>query len=219
MKYLKVFEKQEIIDPQHNYEVLASNYSSWSWEYDSCNTVALILLDKETTELYLRIKETHTKTGIGAGSRSEIKEFVNIGTLEKPNLAIVRSLLKKHGHDSNKFSIHWKDEEGNKMSLTELIKMHKPEKPKRVLKHIKSPEDFASQITTKQEPKYDSDIELVQYSDKSYAIFGSGTKAIKDQLKELGCKFNPFLKDPKTGEKRAGWIFSISKLDKIKELL
>lgn len=214
MKYLKIFENFE------DYEVIATNHSSWSWEYDSSDTIASILLDKETNELYLRIKETHTKTGIGAGSRSEIKEFVNIGTLQKPSLAIVRSLLKKHGHESNKFSIHWKDEEGNKMSLTELIKMHKPEKPKRVLKHIKSPDDFASQITTKQEPKYDNgDIELVQYSDKSYALFGEGTKGIKDQLRELGCKYNRFLTDPKTGEKRAGWIFSSSKLDKIKELL
>lgn len=216
MKHIKLFEKMD-----GNYEVLATNYSSWSWEYDHCNTTASILLDRTTNELYLKIRETHTKTGIGAGSRSEDKEFVSIGTLEKPSLAIVRSLLKKHGHDSNKFSVHWEDEEGNKMSLGELLKSLKPAKPKRELKHIKPISGFDSQITNKAAPKYETsdDIELVQYSDRSYALFGSGTKNIKDQLKELGCRYNRFLTDPRTGEKKAGWIFSIGKLDKIKELI
>jgi hypothetical protein len=207
MKHIKLFEKME-----GNYEVLATNYSSWSWEYDHCNTTASILLDRNTNELYLKIRETHTKTGIGAGSRSEDKELVSIGTLDKPSLAIVRSLLKKHGHDANKFSVHWEDEEGNKMSLGDLLKLRKPVKPKRELKYIKPIETF-------KEPKIEKDIELVQYSERSYAIFGEGTKAIKDELKTLGCKYNRFLTDPRTGEKKAGWIFSIGKLDKIKELL
>jgi hypothetical protein len=215
IKHFKIFEKME-----GNYDVLATNYSSWSWEYDHCNTVASILLDRSTNELYLKIRKTYTKTGIGAGSRSEDKEFVSIGSLEKPSLAIVRSLLKKHGHDANKFSVHWQDEEGNKMSLGELLKSLKPAKPKRELKHIKPISTFDTQITNKAAPKYENKgIELVQYSDRSYALFGEGTKAIKDQLKELGCKYNRFLTDPRTGEKKSGWIFSIGKLDKIKELL
>lgn len=203
-----------------NYEVIATNYSSYNWEYDNRKVTAQILLDKSTSELFLKIRKVHVKTGLGAGTYPQDLEFISVGTLQKPDLQLVRTLLKKHGYDQKKFSVHWKDEEGNKMSLGDMIKMHKPEKTKRVLKHIKSPEDFASQITTKESPKYESDdIELVQYSDRSYAIFGSGTKTIKDQLKELGCKFNRFLKDPKTGEKRAGWIFPSSKLDKVKELL
>lgn len=132
--------------------------------------------------------------------------------MDKPSLASVRSLLKKHGHDANKFSVHWEDEEGNKMSLGDLLKLRKPVKPKRELKYIKPIETF-------KEPKIEKDIELVQYSERSYAIFGEGTKAIKDELKTLGCKYNRFLTDPRTGEKKAGWIFSIGKLDKIKELL
>jgi hypothetical protein len=215
IKSFKLFEKME-----DNYEVIGINSSSWSWNYDSCSVTAQILLEKSSDELYLRIRETHTKTGIGAGSRSEDKEFVSIGTLQKPNLALVRSLLKKHGYDQSKFSKFWEDREGNKMSLGDLIKMHRPEKPKRALKHIKPISDFDSQITNKTASKYENkDIELVQYSDRSYALFGNGTKDIKDKLKELGCKYNRFLTDPRTGEKKAGWIFSIGKLDKIKELL
>lgn len=59
-------------------------------------------------------------------------------------------------------------------------------------------------------------IEVVDYSEKAVAVFGD-TKAIKDQLKELGGRFNPALKY--NGENRAGWIFSKKQADKVKELI
>lgn len=59
-------------------------------------------------------------------------------------------------------------------------------------------------------------IEVVDYSEKAIAVFGN-TKAIKDQLKELGGRFNPSLNY--NGEKRAGWIFSKKQADKVKELI
>lgn len=59
-------------------------------------------------------------------------------------------------------------------------------------------------------------IEFVDYSEKAVAVFGD-TKAVKDQLKELGGRFNPSLNY--NGEKRAGWIFSKKQADKVKELI
>lgn len=59
-------------------------------------------------------------------------------------------------------------------------------------------------------------IEVVDYSEKAIAVFGD-TKAIKEQLKELGGRFNPSLNY--NGEKRAGWIFSKKQADKVRELL
>jgi len=49
-----------------------------------------------------------------------------------------------------------------------------------------------------------ADVQLVDYSDKSFAVIGE-TKAIKDTLKELGGRFNMYLKCG------AGWIFPNSK--------
>ena len=60
------------------------------------------------------------------------------------------------------------------------------------------------------------DLEIVDYSGKAIAVFGD-TKAIKEQLKELGGRFNPSLNY--NGEKRAGWIFSKKQADKVKELI
>lgn len=59
-------------------------------------------------------------------------------------------------------------------------------------------------------------LEIVGYSEKAIAVFGD-TKAIKEQLKELGGRFNPSLNY--NGEKRAGWIFSKKQADKVKELI
>lgn len=59
-------------------------------------------------------------------------------------------------------------------------------------------------------------LEIVDYSEKAIAVFGE-TKAIKDELKKLGGKFNPALKH--NGKKRAGWIFSKKQADKVRALL
>lgn len=59
-------------------------------------------------------------------------------------------------------------------------------------------------------------LEMVDYSEKAIAVFGD-TKAIKEQLKELGGRFNPALNY--NGEKRAGWIFSKKKADEVRNLM
>jgi hypothetical protein len=59
-------------------------------------------------------------------------------------------------------------------------------------------------------------LEIVDYSEKAIAVFGD-TKAVKDQLKELGGRFNPSLNY--NGEKRAGWIFSKKKADEVRNLM
>ncbi len=61
-----------------------------------------------------------------------------------------------------------------------------------------------------------SGFEIVEYSEKSIAVFGD-TKSIKEELKALGGKFNPALKN--NGEKRAGWIFPKKQADKVRALL
>lgn len=59
-------------------------------------------------------------------------------------------------------------------------------------------------------------LEIVNYSEKAIAVFGD-TKAVKEQLKELGGRFNLHL-SYKDG-KRAGWIFSKRQADKVKTLI
>lgn len=59
-------------------------------------------------------------------------------------------------------------------------------------------------------------LELVKYSEKALAIFGN-TKEVKETLKSLKCKFNPFLTHPITGLKQAGWICQLSNEAEIKK--
>lgn len=58
--------------------------------------------------------------------------------------------------------------------------------------------------------------QLVDYSEKSVALFGE-TKQIKDQLKELGGRFNRNLKWQ--DQTKPGWIFSKSKKEALEQLL
>src|SRR6056297_1296832 len=212
IKKFESFDDDVNLDIDYSdFEVLATNESYWSWEYDSSTITARIL--KNNDDLYLDITKIKSKTGIGAGKKKTKLAFVKIGNTKKADLALVRSYLKKYKHENSSagysFSKHWEDDEGNKMTLSDLLSTYKPEKPIRKpkkLSKIKSKEDF------------ESDIELVKYSDYSYALFGDGTRAIKDELKKY-CKYNRFLTDPKTGLKRPGWIFSAKKLDDVKKII
>ena len=60
------------------------------------------------------------------------------------------------------------------------------------------------------------DYVIVDYSPKALAVFGN-TRPIKDQLQALGGRFNPKLMHE--GTKKAGWIFSKSKEQEIRNLL
>jgi hypothetical protein len=210
IRNFKIFENNE------NYKIIASNESYWSWEYDSDTVTARILLFDDNS-LYLTITKVHSKSGLGAGTTKNELVNINIGNLQKADLALVRSLLKKHAHTrtsaSGGFSKLWEDEEGNKLSLTDLINLYKEERDikSNTLKHIKQISNFQNTPTL--------NIELVKYSDRAYALFGDDTKKIKDQLINLGCRYNKFLTDPSTGNKRAGWICSLGKVDKIKEII
>lgn len=85
-----------------------------------------------------------------------------------------------------------------------------PKEKKNALKKVK--EETGNVV----EPVTAEGLEIVDYSEKAIAVFGD-TKAIKDQLKELGGRFNPSLNY--NGEKRSGWIFSKKQADKVKELI
>jgi hypothetical protein len=60
------------------------------------------------------------------------------------------------------------------------------------------------------------DFIILDYSEKALAVFGD-TRPLKDELKALGGRFNPKLTHE--GGKRAGWIFSKSKEQQVRNLL
>jgi hypothetical protein len=58
--------------------------------------------------------------------------------------------------------------------------------------------------------------DIVNYSDKAIAIFGN-TKAIKEDLKAFGGRFNAFLNY--NGTKAAGWVFSKAKESQLRNFI
>jgi hypothetical protein len=220
IKNFKIFESNI-----ENYELLASNQSTYSWEYSYNYVVAKIYLDKIDGSLYLDLTKTTSSSGINRYKNTvKLADYISIGNIIKPNLKLVKTLLAEHAYKGSKaesnFSKFWTDNDGNEMTLSDLILSFKPEtsitekkpkedKPKeKELKHIKSKNNYEK-----------SNIELVKYSEHSYALFGTDTIKIKDELNSLGCKYNKFLTNPKTGEKCPGWIFSNRLLDDIKKII
>lgn len=60
-------------------------------------------------------------------------------------------------------------------------------------------------------------LQLIEnYSDRSIVVIGN-TKPVKDKLKELGGKFNPFLKV--NGLTVVGWVFSVKRLEQIRTFI
>lgn len=91
----------------------------------------------------------------------------------------------------------------------------------KIMGKTKEPEENITPVQNNNDtlPIVHNGISIVEYSDKSVALFGN-TYPIKDQIKELGAKFNKFLKDPDNEDnKKPGWIISKSKLNDIKKII
>lgn len=91
---------------------VAYNLSYWQWEYDQSETHAFLFLNN-AGELRLVIVNEHIKSGIGAGTRFTNQVDENVGTLIKPLLAKIRTLLKQHSHQKSRagypFKKLWKN--------------------------------------------------------------------------------------------------------------
>lgn len=73
---------------------------------------------------------------------------------------------------------------------------------------------MAAPIVAPEPPK--PALELVNYSERSFAIFGD-TKPLKDKLMGLGGKFNAYLR--RDGVATPGYIFSIGRIDAVRNAL
>lgn len=72
-------------------------------------------------------------------------------------------------------------------------------------------------VPAKEEPARPA-FEVVDYSEKSFAVFGD-TKPIRAQLKKAGGRYNPHLRPAGCEEPRAGWIFAVKARAKVNKLL
>ena len=106
--------------------VLATNISSYSWEDFYSTATAKVYLDEATDKLLLEIRKDVESTGMNPHKRSELAAEQDLGTLAKPRLGGVPTLLKQHGHDrttaGGPFSNRWTDANKNKSALAQIIK-------------------------------------------------------------------------------------------------
>lgn len=128
----------------------------------------------------------------------------------------VKSFVMQYIHDDSDGMIDYFDR--NIYDHYEIGKYDKPFQiiEKKESKKQSEPMDEPNESKAAEPVAVPEGLEIVDYSENAIAVFGE-TKSIKDELKKLGGKFNPALKN--NGEKRAGWIFPKKQADKVRALL
>ncbi|GJQ43902.1 MAG: hypothetical protein JETCAE03_34000 [Ignavibacteriaceae bacterium] len=111
-----------------NEELIASNESYWQWEYDQDTNHALLFM-KANGDLRLSISNEHIKSGLGKGEFYKELESEDVGSVRKPDIARIKSLTKKHGHDRTRaggpFKAQWFDVLNSKSdTLQNIIKQY-----------------------------------------------------------------------------------------------
>lgn len=111
--------------------VIASNEAIYQWEYKYISRTAN-LYEKNGT-LRLQIVEFSEDSGLRPSSRTEILKEVPVGTLAKPDLRVVVTLLKNYNFErtaaSRGFKRLWFDSHGKEDSLGNIIKAYKAAAP------------------------------------------------------------------------------------------
>lgn len=93
--------------------------------------------------------------------------------------------------------------------------------PKKGKTTIKPTQTSTSNDDEEQEVEFTSEnlmnVQLIDYSEKAFALIGKDTKRLKNLIKEAGGNYNRYLKV--NDEKQPGWIFSIKKSKETYELI
>ncbi len=215
MKHLRLYESESKL------KKIATNEYSWSWEYDSDYGEAILWFDPTgTNSLFLEIKNTHTKHGLGAGKITRQKCYERVGTINKPELKKIRQLLSKYKYsDDVRFKMTWIDNNGKTNALGKIIKGSRYLKMIN-LRHSLAKDDTQKEIVTPKDTTItqSGDINIMKYG-RGYVVYGEGTRKLKSELGKIKARFNFRLTHPETGKRFSGWVIPPAKLQEVKDIV
>ena len=136
----------------------------------------------------------------------------------------IKNFATNNQHDINLLSCHWDDKHDG---IFFKYKYKGKEYTSQSLKPINQPKETetTSEVSIPSKIELESDftaenlknIELVEYSEKAFALIGEDTKSLKEILKDCGGSYNRYLTI--NDEKVAGWIFSKKKSEETYNLI
>jgi hypothetical protein len=151
--------------------LIAMNYSSYHWEYDNYTITANLYLS-DNGSLRLKVDQKTVKTGLGAGTfyNSLADDFV--GDIKKPNLSLVRTILKKHQIERSRagapFRQVWIDKNGKERKLAEILL---EEKSAFVLKHDGPSKGGSGKVETEFPLGFGNSVEVVTANGRAALLF------------------------------------------------
>lgn len=176
-----------------NYEeVLRGNHYRMS---QACNQSLgdEVVFDFKNLEITHSFQIEHFN-GVCASFLKEVREAINLGNHDRSD------------SQTDYFDVGWYSS----------IRIGRWDTPYKLTQEQPKKEEAKEEKAPTQEKIFAGAVEIVDYSEKAIAVFGD-TKPMKDKLKALGGRFNPFLMN--SGEKMAGWIFPKNKSIELYQLL
>ena len=100
--------------------------NTYSWEYDTWSNVIILYLNLTTMVLNITVTKIHYKSGLGKGVFTKQIEDIVVGTLNKPNKGIIRSILSKYKQQEPFSKTGWSvsddsDEITNNLTISDLL--------------------------------------------------------------------------------------------------
>lgn len=185
--------------------------SKWGMNADFLRVSLMAAPFDPFTEEYKEKHESRYKEGY-----SEHATVKNYTTPEAYELIMkVKTFVMQYIHDDSDSMIDYFDR-----NIYDNYEIGKYDKPFQLIENKShkqnTPSNEPNEPKTVEPVSATLGLEIVAYSEKAIAVFGE-TKQLKDQLKEIGGRFNPALKY--NDGKRAGWIFSKRQTNKVMGLL
>ena len=151
--------------------------------------------------------------------------------MEKGGTVTMRDTIVKPVEERRAKIIEERKEEAKRLKAELKAKQKEEKKKVRVVKDDETtsidsaikkrrgrPKKVASE-PVEEKPVNNSNVHIYDYSDRAIAIYGDykDIAPIKDQLKEIGCKYNKFLNI--NGVKTPGWIVSNKKREEVEKIV
>jgi hypothetical protein len=164
-----------------NNDVIATNDSTYQWEDDYQHKVAEVYLNNDI--LTLVITGTHKSYGLGGGKETKgVIARVSLGTLQKPRIGEVASLLKKHSFErsmaASPFKRVWTGVDGQQRPLSAIIEQErsfsKYAPPAEVLPDTSKNDNWQKILDTKSKNIAEISKELSDKQGELASVMGSG---------------------------------------------
>lgn len=150
-------------------------------------------------------------------TRRKVRDETSSSTSEEPTPKKKQTIRRRKVVESSSDYTDLDNPIGRRMGLSSESEEPARKKKQRMKRRKDDSSSESEKPRSRKSKPAKDDIDVVIYSERSVAVVGEGTREIKDELKEIGGKFNGNL--TVDGKRKAGWIFGNTKQKQVEKLV